>query len=210
MHSVGTGENNYKHTTKSEEARGALLTFTTILGQPVPWPTPEEVAEGKEASMARQAAFLSRRKSNEDGGEEEGGEEEVDQGGEGGEVDGKGGEEGMDQGGEGGEVDGKGGEEGLAQGGEGGEVEPKGGKEGEAEVKEEKKEVEEGGMERGEKRKDIATEEAELVYVPLRKRRKISKDLDIIHHNPAVAALGCLKDSLRIPQGFLNGFLRIP
>lgn len=56
-HTVGTGNKAYKHVQKSKEAAKALLTFTTVFDAPVAWPSAEELANNKKASLARQERF---------------------------------------------------------------------------------------------------------------------------------------------------------
>ena len=78
-HSVPTGKAKYKISKKEAEAQKALLVFRTMLGEPVPWPSDEELAAGKKASIARLQSFSKQRKSVEDeDGEHEDCDEEYD------------------------------------------------------------------------------------------------------------------------------------
>lgn len=208
-HSVPTGKGSYKITKKEVEARKALLVFTTMLGDPVAWPSSEELAGGKEASMARLANKKFVVEEEEDGaqpdlqedcaeeqpglqedddegdddeGDEEGEEEEVegddDEGDDDEEDEAKDGEDGRsgqeDQGGE----EGQGGQDAktlraiVAEG----KARPEGPQEEEPSAPQPQGAQEEQAEERS--KLGQVKEDSPEILVPLRKRKKISEELD--------------------------------
>ena len=59
-HKPKTGRLYYVAKQPAKEAQEAMVTYKSVLGDPVEWPTEEELAAGEEASKARIASFWQR------------------------------------------------------------------------------------------------------------------------------------------------------
>ena len=59
-HSLWVGKHNYVAANAAQDARRTAAVFRAVLGDPVNWPTPEELSAGKERSIARLQQWVSR------------------------------------------------------------------------------------------------------------------------------------------------------
>ena len=59
-HSLKVGKRNYVAANAAQDARRTAAVYKVILGDPVSWPTAEELSAGKERSMARLQQWVSR------------------------------------------------------------------------------------------------------------------------------------------------------
>ena len=59
-HSVPTGKKHYVAANAAQDARNTAAIYKSILGDPIKWPTAEELSAGKERSVARLQQWVSR------------------------------------------------------------------------------------------------------------------------------------------------------